>query len=173
MELLTVGKPYPGGVLSPGNNYNYREGEHELLVCMSDLSAGEITAFKTGEAKFALTVLQGIIFLCYRFGDQPWCDAPYHWWIVPEDQRVEPPITIGDTRAILHVILLETSGCIVRALRTCTVSPRFTRLLHQNIREQMQPISDQEYSSAISGIYDRFSSGDLAKNALITCKGGD
>lgn len=174
MELYTVGKPYPGGLLPPSNNYNYRQGQHELIVSMPDLADSEISDFRSGEARFALTVLDSVIFLSYKFGDQPWSDAPFNWHLVPTEMRSEPPVTTGDTRAILFIILIDAKNGIVQALREITFSPRFTRLLHANIVEQIKsPVSREQHYADVDDAYQRYTSDELVNLAIDKCKGGD
>jgi len=148
MPVLEVGKPYiPGRTsIDPRAEYNFRAGQHELLLCFSLLSEDEITAVRTGEAEFALFIYGLVIFFLYRFHPTiNWSDAPYSWHLVPADQRQLPetPAT-AETRALLSVVLVDAGQNIVRALRVVTLSPLFTRALHRAITEQAEGRWDRE-----------------------------
>ncbi len=82
MAALEVGKPYVPGRTSiePRVEYSFRRGQHELLLCFSQLSEDEIDAVGEGKAEFGLLIYGLVIFLLYRFGEAiAWSDAPYSW----------------------------------------------------------------------------------------------
>jgi len=55
-------------------------------------------------------------------------DALYSWHLVPEGQRSLPPAAeSAQTRALLHVILVDADMGIVLAVRMVSFSPDFTR----------------------------------------------
>lgn len=47
--------------------YNFRNGQHELLLFFRSPSRAEIESVKTGQARFAFTVERGVIFFLYEF----------------------------------------------------------------------------------------------------------
>jgi hypothetical protein len=71
MAALEVGKPcVPGRTsIEPGVEYSFRRGQHELLLCLSQLSEDEVVAVREGKAEFGLLIYGLVIFLLYRFGE--------------------------------------------------------------------------------------------------------
>jgi hypothetical protein len=178
MHKLEVGKPYHPNVSTwpEGGEYNFRAGQHELLLRFGNLKPEEIRDVAEAVCEFALTVEQGIIFLLYRFGRAiDWSDAPYAWRLVPENQRQLPaPEATGQTRALLNVILIEATTGIVRAIRAVTFSPEMTRALHQAIREQAaQAWNVEAFDADLAAIYKQFSNHDLLRRAIVRCRGGE
>ena len=56
--VLEVGKPYIGRrkSIGPRAEYIFRAGQHELLLCFTDLTEPEIRAVREGEPEIALVV---------------------------------------------------------------------------------------------------------------------
>src|SRR5260370_29533370 len=109
MAILEVGKPYIAGLaaIEPRVQYNFRSGQHELLLCFSHLTEAEIAAVRTGDSEFAVLIYGLVIFFLYRFEKAiAWSDAPYSWQLVPADKR-QPPPTLETTgmRALVSVVL--------------------------------------------------------------------
>jgi len=124
-----------------------------------------------------MTSAEGILFFLYRFGQAiKWSDAPYTWHLVPEDNRVppEPPAT-PNTRAVLHVVLLDANTGIVRALRLVTLSPDITRTLYEAIKSQTETpwTGWKEYDRHLAAAYRTYGkSTDLLKLAIARATGG-
>src|SRR5947209_19360720 len=118
MYKYEVGKLYsPNRTSWPeGVEYNWRQNTHELKLYYRPPKASEIAAVKQGAAEFALSVVGDILFLVFRFGPQPWSDAPYTWWMVPADQRTPPPELAGEERVLLNVLLIDAGTGIIRAV---------------------------------------------------------
>lgn len=179
MHVYQVGKPYistrsdwPDGV-----DYNYRSGDHELRIFLRDPSHTEIAAVKTGKARFALAAaLNGdVIFLCYKFGNQPWSDATFNYHLVHEDERTVPPVRTPRDRAVLNVILVDGETGLIAGLRVVSFSPEFTWCLEEAIRIQAaRPFPGYDaYDGGIARIYNAYNSKAIAeKMAYVSCIGG-
>src|SRR5258708_21947759 len=133
MAALEVGKPYVPGRTSiePRVEYSFRRGQHELLLCFSQLSEDEIDAVGEGKAEFGLLIYGLVIFLLYRFGEAiAWSDAPYSWHRVPPEQRQLPetPKT-AEIRARLSGVLGDADRIMVRGRRGGMFSQDFTGVL--------------------------------------------
>ena len=81
--------------------------------------------------------------LCYRFqhpaGGIPWSDAPSHYHLVPQAERIPPPEPgqlTPESRALLEVILVNATGGQIRAMRQLSLSPEFTRAMFRAIAHQ-------------------------------------
>jgi len=179
MPVLEVGKRYIAGraAIDPRAEYNFRGGQHELLLCLSSLTEREVEAVRRGEAEFGLVVSGDVIFFLYRFGEAiRWSDAPYSWHLVPPGERElpEPPAT-AETRALLSVVLVDADRNMVRALRALTFSPDFTRELHGAIREQAgRTWTVAAYDAELRRAYKRWPTTDLMLPAAVArCRGGE
>ena len=158
MAALEVGKPYVPGRTSiePRVEYSFRRGQHELLLCFSQLSEDEIDAVAEGKAEFGLLIYGLVIFLLYRFGEAiAWSDAPYSWHRVPPEQRQLPetPKT-AEIRARLSVVLVDADRNVVRALRRGMLSQDFTRALDAAIADQAAgPWNPENFDAHLRSAY--------------------
>lgn len=183
MHVYVVGQLYhPARRSWPQDSwqYNYRGGEHELVVFIRRPGTAEMSAFKSGQAQFALAALPpeapDVIALAVRFGGMPWSDALYSWHLVPEDQRRIPETDLPEQRILLSVVVVDCADGIVLALRGMTLSPEFTRALHAAIRDQSaRPWpGEREYGRQIQALYARYPTSEaLARAAAVRCNGGD
>jgi len=177
MYKYEVGKLYhPSRTSWPeGIEYNWRQNTHELKLFYRYPSAEEIAAVKRAPAECALTVVGDILFLVFRFGAQPWSDAPYSWWMVPPDQRTPPPALAGEERALLNVLLIDAGTGIIRAVRAISLGPAFSQALHAAIRAQAAAASfDQAaYDRQLAAAYRLYrNSGALLAAATARTRGG-
>jgi hypothetical protein len=166
---LRVGAPYNSNRRSwpEGAEYNFRGGEHELLLLFPDPSAEEIAAVATGEAELALFVEQPAVLLLYRFGGEggsPWSDAPYTWHLVPAYER---PLPTDEEQTALRVVLVDAGDGIVKALRLVLLAPGFTKALHDAIHAQAAtPWNAKRYDAKLKVLYERFpKSAEMARAA--------
>lgn len=171
MYTYEVGKPYvPGRRTWPEVvQYNYRGGEHELVLFFNQPTAAEISDIRRGRAEFALYISGKQIVMLYRFGQSiPWSDAPYSIHLVPFEQRTLPPETGPEEHALLQIILVDAGTGIIKAMRVVSMSPDFTQTLHNAIRKQFdQPFTRSAYNGELEKLFARYSSADLAKMAQI------
>lgn len=171
MHLYTVGKPYSSRTRWPElAQYNYRGGDHELVLFLNNSTPSEIRDVGKGEAQFALYVERSLIIMLYKFGKSiPWSDAPFSIHLVPADQRILPPPVTGDyDGALLHILLVDASNGILKAMRALSLSAEFTTALHHAITEQAKmPFSQAAYNKELNGLYAGYSSDELAQMAPI------
>jgi len=173
---LAVGQPLEPGVTRYEElpEYNYRNGEHRLLLFMENITLDELAAVREGDAKFAFTVIGDVLIFQYRFGSAlPWSDAAYTWHRVPEEEQIRPPALEGPQRAALLIILVEATTGIVQALRMVSLSPTMSRRLHEAINRQAAAPLPADYDDQIRRIFERFTSKELRDLALASCTGGD
>lgn len=140
MHAYVVGQPYsktrtrwPEVV-----EYNYRGGEHELRAFLEKPAAGEIAAIKAGACKFGVMVVDPVIFFLYDFGDGKIDgDAPFSMHLVPASERQAPPALAPGQQVLLHVILVDATTGIIKALRVVSMSPAMSAALHEAIKHQL------------------------------------
>lgn len=176
MQIIEVGKLFAEGITEYTEmpEYNYRSGSHRLIIAMAGLSAREIEAVKSGDVKFAFTVIRDVLVLQYRFGSVlPWSDATYTWHKVPANEQVLPPEITGQQRATIEIFLIEATTGIVKAIRLVSFSPTFTKLLHKVIRGQAARPFPSDYDYQVQAVFRNYTSAELRKRALASCNGGD
>jgi hypothetical protein len=170
MHTYEVGKLYTERANWPElAQYNYRGGEHELVLFLNRPTSDEIQSVRRGRAEFALFVKHSLIILLYRFDPAlPWSDAPYSIHLVPPEQRTVPARTSAGQMALLHIVLVDASSGITRALRVISMPPDFTQVLHKAIQEQAKlPFTRSAYNGELEALYQRYPSADLAKMAAV------
>ena len=158
MAALEVGKPYVPGrrSIEPRVEYSFRRGQHELLLCFSQLSEDEIDAVQAEKAEFGLLIYGLVIFLLYRFGEAiAWSDAPYSWHrLPPEQQQLPETPKTAEIRARLSVVLVDADRNVVRALRRGMLSQDFTRALDAAIADQAAgPWNPENFDAHLRSAY--------------------
>lgn len=170
MQAYEVGKLY-----NPNRNrwpeaaqYNFRGGEHELVLFFNAPTKREVRAVGNERAEFALYLERGQIVFLYRFGEAvPWSDAPYSIHLVPPEDRTLPEDT-GEYHVLLHIILVDAGTGIIQAMRVIGMPPEFVRVLHAAIVEQAgTPFTRSRYNETLDSLFARFSSSQLANMAAV------
>ena len=156
------------------NEYNFRDGGHELRLHYRHPSWQEIHAVQSGPCEFALVYEQGVLFLLFHFPPViPWGDCPYSWHAVPEEQRTEPLLPgPGQTLlVVLYVVLINANTGIVEALRPVLLPPAFGTALHTSIHAQMAlPDDPERFSASVREIYQQYRTPQaLSVRALAHC----
>ncbi len=157
--------------------YNYRSGEHELRIFFPHLTRPEIDAVARASVRLALyTEGHDLLVLLWRFGDQPWADAPYSWWRVDENERLplpeDPPAGLS---VPLSIILVESTNGVLRALRVVSPTHDFARALCQAIQRQAAtPLDTARYEAHVASLYRRYPTSEvLAAHAQHRCQIGE
>lgn len=191
MHPYQVGKPYHPDrkIWPPGVQFNFRGGELELVLFFDSPTESEVAAVEKSTAEFALFVDTSAVkftrlaesspvILCYRFEPGiPWKDAPFSYHTVPEHQRVPPPDDAKlqpETRALLHIVLVNATGGEVRARQTVSLSPEFTKELYRAIgRHAARPWDQAVYNRRLDEIHQRYPTTEalVAACGHRTCRG--
>jgi hypothetical protein len=182
--LCQVGQPYDRTHRSwpQGADYNYRAGGHELRVFMPDLSNAEIAAAEKGRIEFGLWVDLPELWVISRFfhptdGKMTMSfDCTYQWHRVKEAERTAPSAweeVNPNLRALLSIVLVEGCNGIIRALRTVSYSPEFTRSFHRAIADQIAlPYDKAEHEGTVEAITGQFTTDQLWAKCQHRCEGG-
>jgi len=144
-------RPWPEGA-----QFRSGSGCHELTLFHPEIREGLVDEVRRGSAEFALIVEPPVIVLAYRFGQSiRWTDVPYSWHLQPEQGRTIPSLVDApEARSLLWITLVGTNDGIIHAQRGMTLSPAFTRSLHEAIRAQaLSAFDPEECTLAISSIY--------------------
>lgn len=152
-----VGEPFMAGRRHwpEGAQYHYGRMGHELTLFVRSPAPELVEGVHRGEARFALGGAGPVFYLAYRFeGSRGWSDVPYSWHLQHRDARATPPRGADaspDRRALLWISLVGADDGLIHAQRGVTLSPEFTRELHQAIRSQAEaPFDPLECALAIA-----------------------
>jgi hypothetical protein len=143
-----VGEPFRRGHRSwpEGVQYHFGPGGHCLTLFQAEISADVVDDVRRGPAEFALIVVSPLIVLAYRFGETiPWQDIPYCWHLHAQGPCLIPPaVSSPEARSLLWVTMVGARDGLIHAQRGMTLSPPFTRALHESIRAQAMTAFDPE-----------------------------
>lgn len=181
MYILEVGQkmdlPFPLGI--DRYQFNYDKSGSELFICVKDLSIDDIKAVREGIAKFALSMIDEIIFLHFKItlpgvkAGFNWSECPYSIHFVDFQNQQLPERVPDNWGLICKIILVEGNTHIVEALRVFTFSNKFSLKLSEFIETQyFMPFNPEEYDRKLAKIYDTFSSRELLKFASVRCIAG-
>lgn len=176
MHTIKVGELFDPAlrVWPEAPEYNFRSGVHRLIIALRRPRADEVEAVRVGAAKFAFAVIGPVLVFQFRFGTAlPWSDALYTWHKLPAGERVEPAALSGEQRVPLEVFLVDAATGVVRAIRVVTLSPTFSRRLHEAIRQQAAAPFPANYDELAQRVLDTYTSKQLRDRALASCAGGD
>jgi hypothetical protein len=178
MQLLTVGEPYDPRRRSwpEGADYNFRAGQHELRMFVVGPTPKEIAAVESDPVEFGMFAEPEGLFVVARFGRTMSFDTSYQWHRVDPAERVPPPPheeTSPSLRALVCLILIDSTTGIVRALRAVTYSPEFTRAIHRAIAGQAAAPFDGRAHQRWANDLLRSTSDQLWGRTTVRCRGGE
>lgn len=176
-QQFEVGRRYPGeGFRFPmpvaAAQYNYDVAGHVLQLFWPGATGDEVRAVRSGVASFALAVEGPAIFLCHRFGEMSWSDAPYSVHLVPPERR---RATLADPSSgkpwnRMEVHLVDGRSGVLRALKVYGMSGRFAAAFEGALRAQLRDgwPGGEGYDRALAEVYGRYPhSSDLARAAVV------
>jgi hypothetical protein len=67
-------------------SYQFRGGQHELVLFYRRPSSHEVQEIRKGTARFAFHVEEGVLLVLFKFGDLNWADSPFSWHLVQSDE---------------------------------------------------------------------------------------
>ena len=161
MRVVTLGELYSPNVTSykEGIYYNWDKVGNVLQLFLPNPSPREMKAILAGKVSFNLVTYPECLFLLVQFEGMPWWDAPYSWWIVPENQRIQPPELKENESLLLFIVLVNANTGIVEALRKISLPESFSEALIKAVKEQIQnPVDSQLYNQRIDKVYRIYSS---------------
>src|SRR5215469_16862946 len=134
---IQVGRP-----LIPGMNC-FQEGPRvvfgrfysELLIIIDRPTAREIREFKRGTIQLAWLDGGPVSVLCFRFGQELWCDAPFEPYKVPPENIGAPEVP-PDSYLFMPAILVDAATGIVKAIRSFTLEPVFAQAVRETTARQ-------------------------------------
>lgn len=137
---ITLNKPFPGYTTAQPEGADLWLASPTLVLIWGNPRPDEIRAVQSETALFSVCRLStDLLFLCYRFGDMPWSDQPYHRALEVRARGVFslPEFWPGQL-LLLTVVLVEAESTIVRALRQLTLGPEASQVLLETAAEQAE-----------------------------------
>jgi hypothetical protein len=158
VPVYRVGESFHRGRRSwpEGAQFACGPGNYELTLFHPAIRGDLVDEVRRGPAEFALIVESPLIVLAYRFGESiPWNDVPYSWHLQTDERRAPPTCAQSpESRSLLWVTLVGSGDGVIHAQRGMTLSPPFTRALHEAICAQaMCAFDPEDCTMAISSVY--------------------
>jgi hypothetical protein len=151
LNIRSVGDLYyPGRTELPERcDYNFYDAGHELVIMMGSPTAKEIEDVRKGDPKFQLYTAPETLVLLFKMGDQPWSDAFYSYWLVPQERRAAPQDLQPGQLASLMIYLVDAMTGKIVVMRNLTFPEKFGQRLHKSIQKQIEhPVSAKEIDAA-------------------------
>ncbi|MBO2461563.1 hypothetical protein [Actinomadura violacea] len=130
MQRYAVGEPYdpknPRRRYDDGFHFSFSDTGIMLVGFMAGPKPAEIQDFKSGVAQFALVDGESCAVLCFRFGTQPWSDAPWEAWRLPAGYRLPE-----QGANLITIVLVDGDTGIVKVVRTIGWKPDFAAAAHR------------------------------------------
>lgn len=155
-----------------GSQFDILESGLQLRIFMHAPNAEEAQAARRGRVRFALWEQGDVIFLLYKFGECPWSDSPFSIHAYSPERQWVPEVAPG-TRLSVFVTLVDSATRTVQALRMVTLGEETSRVLCQLVQKQAShPMSAAEYHRRAARLQQRWSTNQMAKQALVNELGG-
>lgn len=144
---------------------------HMLKIMMPDLDQKEIKEYRRGTMRAGVLYEDGIIMFVFKFGGQPWIEAPFNVRLIPAERLDITKQESVVERILLDIHLVDTATGILKGLRGTTLSPaltkEFIRLVHKQLDD---PAADPaHYDIKLEKLYqDNPDPSNWVKRALIT-----
>ena len=165
---FSVGDPFPMPILAQADGGMFQVDRNGImfLLQLSHTDAIAVEAFRTGEIEFALTEVDGVLFLLYRIDGifkDGWGDAPLSLSLVKKELLPDEKSLVDPT---IHLYLVDTNLKILLAQRTAHVPEEFAEIIRQNVRTQKEaPLSALAFQKKVSAVWAKKSSADLREMA--------
>ena len=177
-QICVVGEEFNKGIKiwPEANVFEYTAGGCHLLLSYSHPTVREKEAF-SDPVQFGLFCKYDLIFVLFKFGDMSWQNAPYSYWMVPEDIRPDPEADMNESgnRLLVSCFFIDAATGILEEMRALSLSPCFTTQLLRCVKDQVQnPVTIKEQSLAVAKINSQYATPKaMLKDALVQCRGGD
>jgi hypothetical protein len=150
-----VGELYKEGVTSYPNDgcvFDFTKTGCILTIFMKSPNETEINDIRTGAVKAAIFTYENVIMLLFKFGSQPWYDAPFTvhktspGTFSSEEKEFEPGVGFS-----LMVILVDGDTGRIAVLRLIGATTAFSNELIRAAKEQLA-MPAENFDSLLSQI---------------------
>ena len=168
----TVGKTYPKFKGEPdGYRLEFDGNGLWLYVLMRGWSESERKAFSVNQPiAFHFSQMNGVGFLCVKFGTMPWGDCPFHPALYREHGIAMENRDFGEHEGIpLTVVGADTATGKVLILRLVGLGNHFSKeWMEWAVRHYNDDMSKADYQRRVDEVYRAFTSDALA--AISPCR---
>jgi len=165
--LFKVGERYSQFAVSFDSiKFDISDSGAVLYVLMANPSEREVRQYRANNPfQIRFCVLDGVVFLLFRFGDLPWVDTPYHAGL-SLNLSTPPDIAPGEGLA-LHVMLANSSNGELKALRLISLGEEFSKkLLAEAKRQFEEKVTKDSHDTLVSKLYKSYSTNDMLSMAI-------
>lgn len=161
-EFLAVGQKVCAPS-SEGVTLDLSESGYTLIYRFNHPTAAEKRNLKSGAYQFKAVMLDGVLFFLSRFGNQPWCDAPFHRGLAQARSAEKPEEGNGNS---LLVLLVDASTGILQTIRLIGLSHKFSMQLIELIEKhpEQAPVNWQQ---TLASIFARYTTEQMVEMAVI------
>ncbi|CAO3434177.1 hypothetical protein [Azospirillum endophyticum] len=172
--LISLNQPWPGNPQPLGIRFEFLDDTGPRLhLGLVNPTPREVRGAARGRLRLALVPAgKHTLFLLVQ---QPelfagWADAPFAWGKVPSARRCLDDKSPSSNGYLFGVYLTDQHS-VVRALRVATVTPTFTTVLDEAIREQARHLGEfsvAAYDAEVAAAYRRWPrSDDMVRAACV------
>lgn len=128
-----------------------------LILKFKRPTSREKNSIRNDVPQFRLAIVDGVIFVLFRFGTGQWMDAPYNAHL-SNYELYTPPEGYG---LLLHIMLVDASTGVLLLNRAVGLSTEFSTLLLHAAAQQPDLGTPEEYYARVDRIYAQYSTEDL------------
>lgn len=161
IEKYVVGEKFGRDIGGEGCIFETHDNLCEMIISLRNPRKKEIRAVERGTAKFVLSVVKGVIFLCVSFDESLYYEVPFNMALYKEFQLKEP----GNNGYLMPIFLVDYDTNEIVAMRAIGFTNEFSKKLFQYSKEQWNnPI--KEYNHKLDCLLDEYPMGEIAKSAV-------
>lgn len=172
MHKYEVGTKYHLDVTNQkeGAIFDFDNAGATLLLLYDKPTNEEIYNIKKGELKIGMYHKDDILFMLYKFGAEPWIDAPYNVNLSTSFELKEIKSGSGYFN---NIILVNIKDNIIKAMRCIGWSESFSRYFNEFIEKQRHiAFNKNQYDANIKNTYKNYTTKDIVGRADILTKIG-
>lgn len=160
---------------SSATQFNLTVNGPQLDIYCSEPNKQVIAQYRRGTAKFALYENNGMAYFLSKFEDNGWMDAPFHSAMNPPHLAGVPVDYVeGRHHFGLSVTLRDLGSDATYGARLVNLSKEMTaRLVTVAQMQSTVPITRQDYESRIQATFSRYTASQMARMAMVRCRGGE
>lgn len=170
-SLISVGQVMPGFSGMPeGTRFSVVPGGYCLIYNFNSPTQKELQAVQPSQSfEIRYLLLDGVIWILTKFGNLPWCDAPFCAQLMPSDVSLED-VADGEGTA-LTFFLLDAPRGIVRFIRLIGLGTDFSRSLASCINaEREKPFVQEEFDRKLANQMRKYTTLDFVRMASVRWK---
>jgi len=170
MHKYEIGQLFQPGVTryNEETRFDFLQDGAVLMLFFNHPTPQEIEDIRSGRFEIGFCEKDSIIFMLFRFGSQPYIDAPYTVHLSHEFEFMDLQQDMGYG---LNIFLVDAATGILKVIRYVGLSTDFSNRFRKAVERQKHAAFDKEsYNAAISQIYRNYSTDDLVKQAVVMQK---